>query len=77
MQANLRPLPGPSTHDLGYVRLPLLGPCCEIHLAETRENSNCFLRLVTELSWAQMVILQPGTASHGQKASLSIRRKAG
>lgn len=56
MQANLGLPPGLSTHNLGYVRLALLGPYCEMHLAETGKSSNCFLRLVTELSWAQMVI---------------------
>lgn len=44
-------LPGISTQDLGYVRLAILGLYCEIHLAETRKSSNCFLRLVTVLSW--------------------------
>lgn len=64
-QANLRLLPLLSAWHLGCVRLTLLGPHCETHLAETRKSSDCFLRLVTELSWPQMVILQTSAASHG------------
>lgn len=64
-QANLRLLPRLSTQRLGCVRLILLDPHCEIHLAEIRKSTDCFLRLVTELSWPQMVILQTSAASYG------------
>lgn len=77
MQADLgTPATRTGAHDRG-VRLALLGPHCESHLADTRKSSKCFLRPVTGLSWAWMVFLQPGTASHGWEAGLSIRLKAG